>query len=334
MKIKLSKKDGENYRKTFLENHRKFILVCISGGIIGLSIVGGNYWRNYRENLSTEEQPIQKPIQKSTQQSTKHPSKTSKSSKKKVEKKEKIPEEKEKEIVEEITDEKDEGKREEIIGEKGIEDEIIGEMDVPEQEEGYQHNVNVSNIGLNFIYDYSYDFYTQIMNGDNQLYYSGDEVIASVLLGELEIESGMTGKVYYYSRVDENGNKYLELPAEVLQNLQSGLNYVNANYDTYRSAIYNICSSMNLYTTDEDLVNQIFDYVCNNFSYSLTHQSMLHCINTHTGQCYHLATVFKDMCSAVGITNNYAATPSHVWNYVTVNGITYTFDPTAQTAWK
>ena len=105
MKIKLSKKDGENYRKTFLENHRKFILVCISGGIIGLSIIGGNYWRNYRENLFTEEQPIQKPIQKSTQQSTKHPSKTSKSSKKKVEKKEKIPEEKEKEIVEEITEE-------------------------------------------------------------------------------------------------------------------------------------------------------------------------------------------------------------------------------------
>ena len=58
------------------------------------------------------------------------------------------------------------------------------------------------------------------------------------------------------------------------------------------------------------------------------------CINTHTGQCYHLATVFKDMCSTVGITNNYAATPSHVWNYVTLNGITYTFDPTAQIAWR
>ena len=90
---------------------------------------------------------------------------------------------------------------------------------------------------------------------------------------------------------------------------------------------------MTLCTTDKDLVNQISKFIRQNFSFErVQNQSVYSFVKTKQGTCHHYASLFNDMCNAVGINceylycQNIQSTASHAINRVTINGHTYYFD--------
>lgn len=138
---------------------------------------------------------------------------------------------------------------------------------------------------------------------------------------------------YYYS------------PEEVkitITNFAKAQKYYNkkkSDNTEYKKKIYNIMSNMNLYTTQEDMVQQINNYIVNNITYKLTNDlNMATLLRTKKGKCWHYAMLFRDMCYAVGIKSayveGYAYGDHHAWNYVIIDGKKYYFDTTLNDSMK
>ncbi len=100
----------------------------------------------------------------------------------------------------------------------------------------------------------------------------------------------------------------------------------------YRNEIKNALSSMNLYCSNDDMIRQINEYICNTYSYKVINGSSFDMINNYEGQCMHYAFLFNNMCAAVGIDMDYvtgdAVNGYHAWNRGTFDGKIYYFDIT------
>lgn len=102
---------------------------------------------------------------------------------------------------------------------------------------------------------------------------------------------------------------------------------------TYKTQVYNALSKMNLYTTQEDMAQQINNYIVKNFSYKLINIiDVPYFMQNKQGKCWHYAMLFRDMCKAVGLNvryiEGYAYGEYHAWNSIIINGETYYFDTT------
>jgi transglutaminase-like putative cysteine protease len=197
---------------------------------------------------------------------------------------------------------------------------------------GYSHSVNTSGLSSNtfdFIYSLTPTFLSYIRAGQAKLYYSCDATTADYALGEVVyLYCNLSSGGSYYDGSDEYGT-YLELTPSALSQLQSAVAVADANYGSYRSQVANILYSLDLTTNDYELVNQINAYLTNNFTYSITNNGQVSSlITTGTGQCYHFAHLFADLCNSVGISCSYVGTADHAYNMVTIDGISYRFDPT------
>lgn len=105
------------------------------------------------------------------------------------------------------------------------------------------------------------------------------------------------------------------------------------SFSSYKSQVYNALNKMNLYTTPEDMAQQINDYIVKNFSYKLINViDVKYFMNTKQGKCWHYAMLFRDMCRAVGLNvsymEGYAYGEYHAWNSIIIDGEKYYFDTT------
>lgn len=84
--------------------------------------------------------------------------------------------------------------------------------------------------------------------------------------------------------------------------------------------------------TKKDMVNLISGYIEEGFTYKITHESMYNFIKSRKGQCVHIATYFKDICTEVGIrayiVKGFSRGENHVWNKVIIDDREYYFDLT------
>lgn len=100
----------------------------------------------------------------------------------------------------------------------------------------------------------------------------------------------------------------------------------------YRNEIKRALSSMNLYCSNDDMIKQINQYICKNYSYKISSGSSLNMVETHEGQCVDYAMLFNNMCSAVGIDMDYVEGSTtegdHGWNRAEFDGQMYYFDIT------
>jgi hypothetical protein len=190
-----------------------------------------------------------------------------------------------------------------------------------------QHNVSVS-VSYEPLTANFYDFLNKVNQGVNRIYVSYDPsyVIGELIYYYLDMPYSASSSILYYDYRDTGG--YIEFTDSSWQTLQSYLYTGSSSLSEYASYVSSACYSLNRNTTDEDLVNQINAYVCNYFTYNVTESSMITAMRNRTGQCYHYAHLFVDMCNSLGIPASYYATSTHAWAYVTVNGVTYRFDPT------
>lgn len=189
-------------------------------------------------------------------------------------------------------------------------------------ESAHVHTVNTGFISCELSKPYTAAFLEDIRNGNSKLYYNGDSTNAEQSLSEVvSFYCSLPSGVNYYEVSDASGT-YLELEPDVLASLQSAVSTADAGWTSYSTEVANACYSLNLNTTDTDLVNQINNYICTHFDYAVTNSGMPVFISTHQGQCWHYAKMFSDMCNAVGIQAWKVQTADHAWDQVVVDGIT------------
>lgn len=190
------------------------------------------------------------------------------------------------------------------------------------------HSVDASFISSEMSGKYSYDFLQILRSGSRILYYDGDSANAEDSLSEvISFYCSLKGGIDYYEIHDETGY-YLEIADSSWSKVKEAVAAADAGWAAYQDAVANACNSLNLYTSDEDLVNQINNYICANFDYEVTNSGMPVFISTGRGQCWHYAKMFADMCNAVGISAWKVENTEHAWDNVVVDGVTYKFDPT------
>lgn len=100
----------------------------------------------------------------------------------------------------------------------------------------------------------------------------------------------------------------------------------------YRNEINRALSSMNLYCSNDEMIKQINNYICETYSYKVINGSSFDIIENYEGQCMHYALLFNNMCAAVGIDMDYiegnTTRGPHGWNRGTFDGHIYYFDIT------
>lgn len=192
----------------------------------------------------------------------------------------------------------------------------------------YMHNVDISSVTCELDGKYSWQFIQDILNGKQDLYYNGDAANAESSLSEVvSFYCDMNFGIDYYEIEDETGT-YLEIADEYWPMLQNTVSQAASRWNAYPDYVASACRTLNLNTTDEDLVNQINQYICTAFDYEVTHSSMPAFIQNKRGQCWHYAKLFADMCNTCGIEAWKEQTTAHAWDAVRIDGKVYWFDPT------
>lgn len=76
--------------------------------------------------------------------------------------------------------------------------------------------------------------------------------------------------------------------------------------------------NMDLNYTDVEMINQISKWINKNLSYKLNDRPICETFDFNQVQCYHYASVFKDMCEKIGIKCDYieSSDKSHCWNRI------------------
>ena len=100
----------------------------------------------------------------------------------------------------------------------------------------------------------------------------------------------------------------------------------------YRNEIKRALSSMNLYCSNDEMIRQINQYICETYSYKVINGKSFDMIENYEGQCMHYSMLFNNMCAAVGIDMDYVEGDTirgpHGWNRGTFDGQMYYFDIT------
>ncbi|MCF0259111.1 MAG: hypothetical protein HUJ54_04560 [Erysipelotrichaceae bacterium] len=196
-------------------------------------------------------------------------------------------------------------------------------------DQGFDHTVH--GVGsAEFQYGYTQDFLNSIRSGSSRLYYTaGCKAEADYALGEIVYDyCGLaSGGAYYEGR--DGDACYLDLIPDQFETLYAAVQSADQQWAQYSSQVASALYSLNLHCTDHEMVEQINDYICDNYSYVLTNQAnMPNFMASHVGQCWHYAKLFADMCNSVGIPASKIQNEEHAWDIVTVDGVTYTFDVT------
>ena len=185
----------------------------------------------------------------------------------------------------------------------------------------YQHKINIENVTGSHV-SYPNDDIKTLINA----LLNGEDIV-NLSIERFDRAHGIlcSGKAYpeigYYDI--ENGTKtYIANPdPEYAGNLKR-----------YRNEIKNALSSMNLYCSNDDMIRQINEYICETYSYKVINGSSFDMINNYEGQCMHYALLFNNMCAAVGIDMDYVSGEAigghHGWNRGTFDGQIYYFDIT------
>ncbi|WP_270840288.1 cell wall-binding repeat-containing protein [Peptacetobacter hiranonis] len=100
----------------------------------------------------------------------------------------------------------------------------------------------------------------------------------------------------------------------------------------YRNEINRALSSMNLNCSNDEMIRQINQYICDTYSYKVIGGNSFDMTENYEGQCMHYSLLFNNMCAAVGIDMDYVEGDTirgrHGWNRGTFDGHTYYFDIT------
>ena len=185
----------------------------------------------------------------------------------------------------------------------------------------YQHKINIENVTGSHV-SYPNDDMKTLINA----LLNGEDIV-NLSIERFDRAHGIlcSGKAYpeigYYDI--ENGSKtYIANPDPEYA----------GKLTRYRNEIKNALSSMNLYCSNDDMIRQINEYICNTYSYKVINGSSFDMINNYEGQCMHYAFLFNNMCAAVGIDMDYvtgdAVNGYHAWNRGTFDGKMYYFDIT------
>ena len=185
----------------------------------------------------------------------------------------------------------------------------------------YQHKINIENVTGSHV-SYPNDDMKTVINA----ILNGEDIV-NLSIERFDRAHGIlcSGKAYpeigYYDI--ENGSKtYIANPDPEYA----------GKLTRYRNEIKNALSSMNLYCSNDDMIRQINEYICNTYSYKVINGSSFDMINNYEGQCMHYAFLFNNMCAAVGIDMDYvtgdAVNGYHAWNRGTFDGKIYYFDIT------
>lgn len=201
----------------------------------------------------------------------------------------------------------------------------------------YYHNPNVSSIkAYTFKQKYAQEILNNIRNGINYIgiYYhdnsaedflvidSAWEVLKRYYRSDYILQVNKNDEGYYYNLSDNDFNN-------VIANIPNA----EAGEQRYKNAVLGLLNTLNLNTTDKDLINQIAQCIVNNFNYKVTNDPVMYSFtDSGLGQCHHFSTLFKDMCTSVGIEcyfiEGYYNGVFHSWNRVALNGVSYYFDIT------
>ena len=86
----------------------------------------------------------------------------------------------------------------------------------------------------------------------------------------------------------------------------------------YRNEIKRALSSMNLYCSNDEMIRQINQYICETYSYKVINGKSFDMTENYEGQCMHYSMLFNNMCAAVGIDMDYVEGDTirgpHGWN--------------------
>lgn len=198
----------------------------------------------------------------------------------------------------------------------------------PAGDEAYIHSIHTDFITPELTGVYSQAFLQDIREGRNRLDYQGDAQNAEFSLSEIvSFYCSMDQNLPYYETQDDAGS-YLELDPDVFSQLQAAVASADLGWAGYTDYVAQADESLNLYTDDHDLVDQINQYICDHFDYEITNSGMPKFLETGYGQCWHYAKLFSDMCNAAGIQAWKVENQDHAWDQVVVDGVAYTFDPT------
>lgn len=185
----------------------------------------------------------------------------------------------------------------------------------------YQHKINIENVTGSHV-SYPNDDMKTVINA----ILNGDDVV-NLSIDRFDRVHGIlcSGKAYpsigYYD-IDNGRKTYIANPDPEYA----------GKLIRYRNEIKNALSSMNLYCSNDDMIRQINEYICNTYSYKVINGSSFDMLNNYEGQCMHYAFLFNNMCAAVGIDMDYvtgdAVNGYHAWNRGTFDGKMYYFDIT------
>ena len=83
---------------------------------------------------------------------------------------------------------------------------------------------------------------------------------------------------------------------------------------------------------DKEVIDLICNYIEDRYTYQVTNSPMMDFVETKKGQCYHIATAFKDLCKSFGYNCQKVYGQSqggwHVWNRIILDNKEYYFDLT------
>lgn len=188
--------------------------------------------------------------------------------------------------------------------------------------------ISVEDVDNGMEEEFSDAFLKQIRSGSKYLYFSGSAASAKKSLSEIvRIYCDLPGKIQFYDVADATGT-YLEITEACWPGLKSAVDKADRAWDGYRTYVADSCETLNLNASDASIVDQINDFICENFSYEVTNSGMPAFLASGKGQCWHYAKLFADMCNSVGIPASKIQNTEHAWNIVTVDHVQYTFDVT------
>ena len=192
----------------------------------------------------------------------------------------------------------------------------------------YKHKIDTSKVHCariknKKVYDYMIN---RIRNNKFDFYGKKEDIIKA--FGEIKNEYLDIKERMYIYHTEEGHYYFMDADAKKLKNK---MKKIDPRFNNYKKEIERAFSTMNLNCSNEELISQIVEYICKNYSYKITNERMYTFVEYRKGQCMHYASMFKDMCLAAGIDMHYLEGiakngGAHAWNKVVLDGQEYYFD--------
>ena len=187
--------------------------------------------------------------------------------------------------------------------------------------EAYQHKINIDNVTGSHVSKPNEDMKLVINSILN------DEKVINLNYSRIGEVEGML--ISSYSDPDVSyGYSWNDDKCYIDQNDYEYVRKLKA----YRNEIKRALSSMNLYCSNDEMIRQINQYICETYSYKVINGKSFDMTENYEGQCMHYSMLFNNMCAAVGIDMDYVEGDTirgpHGWNRGTFDGQMYYFDIT------